>query len=144
MDSRFEDCLKERSLRITSARQRVYKVLSDSQKSLSAKDVFEEIKRTSSIKTDQVSVYRNLTLFAEIGLAHRLQNGKYSACSHEHDDHKHIHVIVNCSRCGSTIEVQSHDKNLCGAVNKMKDLVEDFSQFTGLTLQGICKDCQEA
>ncbi len=144
-DDRFLDSLKKNNLRITEARKAVYSVLADSDKSISVQGVFAKIESTSGIKTDRVSVYRNLNLFSKLGLVHRLQDGKYSICAHKHDadhGHDHLHIMAICNRCDSTFEVDSHDKQICQAVNKMKSFVNSFGSFSNITFQGTCNDCR--
>lgn len=141
MDNRFSERLKQKNLRITNSRSEIFRVLQESSVSLSAKDVFAIIQKKSDLKTDQVSVYRNLTLFSQIGLAHRMQDGKYSACMQDEDQHQHLHVLANCSRCGNTFEIASHDDKICQLIKKMKGFIDSFEELTGVTFQGLCKRC---
>ena len=145
MEKRLEDHLKKKNLRLTSARQIIYQILSDSYKSMSAKDVFEKTKTTSNLKTDQASVYRNLNLFTEIGLTHRIQDGKYSICKHGHHDgdHNHIHIVANCTSCGETYEIENHTEDLCHIVKRINSFIDSFAGFSGLTVQGTCKRCSK-
>lgn len=145
MENKLVDKLKEKNLRVTNARKAIYKVLSESEKSLSVQCVYQMIKETPGVKTDKVSVYRNLSLFSEMGLVHRFQDGKYTTCSHSsehHDhDHQHLHILANCQKCGTTVEVDAHEPGLCDATNRLKSYVQAFSSFNGVTLDGICADC---
>lgn len=143
MNERLIESLKSKKMRVTEARKVIYQVLSQSDKALSVQNVFSEIQSASDIKTDKVSVYRNLSLFSELGLVHRFQDGKYSLCTHNHSDehHKHLHVVANCQTCGSTFEVDSHDKGICNVVNKLKALIDSFGNFDDVTFQGQCIKC---
>lgn len=144
MKLNFENTLKEKQFRITTSRRVVFEVLSESSKSLSPKEVFENIELNSEIKTDQASVYRNLILFQELGLIHKLQDGKYSACSHGHSHEGHVHIIANCSECGVTHEVINHNSEICEKVKSIGKLIKSFSNFSGLTLEGKCKTCRSS
>lgn len=145
MNERLLSGLKQKNLRLTNARKAIFSTLIESDVALSPKEVFEDILRQNNhIKTDQVSVYRNLTLFTEIGLAHRLNDGRYAACKHSHcsnEPHSHMHILANCSGCGKTYEVQEHTEELCNLANSMKPYLKQFSNFNGLTFQGICSSC---
>lgn len=134
--------LKKQNLRMTAARQAIFKTLNDSPKALSAKEVFEAIRISGSLKSDQASVYRNLSLFSDIGLVHRFHDGRYSVCKHD-DGHKHshVHIIANCSDCGKTIEIAQHTKEICEAVGKLGKLLNDFNQVSGINLVGKCQGC---
>jgi Fur family ferric uptake transcriptional regulator len=143
MSDRLINTLKDNNLRVTEARKEVFRVLNESEKALSVQEVYSVIKRSSTVKTDKVSVYRNLGLFSDLGLVHRFQDGRHAICMHQHgdDDHNHLHIVANCMECGSTFEVGAHDKAVCNTVNKIKSLVNDFGAFTDLTFQGTCKQC---
>ena len=144
MDKRLGDVLRLKQLRVTNARQVIFSILADSEKAMSAQDVFKSIKGHSRLRTDQASVYRNLTLFAELGLVHRLQDGRYSICKHDQESHhNHVHIIANCTQCGNTYEVSNHSRELCQLTRKMQTYVESFGHFSGLTLQGICRECRK-
>lgn len=144
MNGHLESQLKKKKLRVTEARQNIYQILSKSSRSLSAREVFENIKKSSDLKSDQASVYRNLTLFTELGIAHRFQDGRYAICKHDHDhdhNHTHMHILANCNKCGKSIEIESHTEGLCKVVKQAKSFVESFGHISGLTFTGVCKSC---
>jgi Fe2+ or Zn2+ uptake regulation protein len=145
MQQRFVETLKKKKMRITEARRSVYNVLEANQKRLSVQDVFSQINEKTDFKTDKVSVYRNLSLFSELGLVHRFQDGKYSLCIHQQDEgHQHLHVMASCNQCGATFEMQTHDKNVCRSVNQLKTLIQDFGDFSGVNFLGTCTDCSDS
>ena len=139
----FTQSLKNHNLKLTSARKIVFEALSKSSRALSPKEVFQSV----NDKTDLVSVYRNLSLFAEIGVAHRFQDGRYSLCQHEHnhshDEHPHIHVMTNCLSCGLTKEIHKHSSDLCDIASRMSQYSEPLSGVQSIVLQGLCPDCKE-
>jgi len=140
--NRLEQKLKNNNLKLTAPRKVVFDILNESQIALSPKDVCDRILSSKKLKADQASIYRNLTLFSEIGLVHRFDSGKYSVCQHEnHDGHKHIHIIANCLSCGKTYEVESHSPELCDISKEFKSHLKDFTSFSGITLQGKCLSC---
>lgn len=142
MSDRLTESLKKKNLRVTAARQRIFDILSSSKMALSPKEVFQQIVDAGLTHTDQVSVYRNLSLFTEMGLTHRFQDGKYSLCKQNHDhQHSHIHIIANCEFCGKTFEIPEHSKKMCQIAKEVQSFVESFRDFSSLTLQGSCHDC---
>jgi|GEM_PF-1485826 len=143
----LEDSLRQKKLRITNARKVIYQILQESDCALSPRDVCEHVKKNTGLRADSASVYRNLTLFSDIGLTHKLQSGKYSVCQHEdehhHHDHDHMHIVATCASCGKTQEVPAHDPKLCKIANGFKKYMKDFSTFSGITLVGSCQTCSE-
>ena len=132
--------LKTHNLKLTAARKIVFEALSQSSRALSPKELFEQVAK----KTDLVSIYRNLSLFADIGVAHRFQDGRYSLCEHEHeesDGHRHIHIMMNCLGCGLTKEIREHSKELCSIASQLKEYSQPLIDVESLVLQGQCNDC---
>jgi Fe2+ or Zn2+ uptake regulation protein len=143
---KLSDKLKDKGLRITSARKEIFNLLEKSQSSLSPKDIYSQIKKTST--TDLVSVYRNLSLFSELGLAHRFQDGTYSSCHHgenqeHHNKHEHIHLINHCLKCGKSSEIKSHSKDICHGVNQIKKASTLLKKHQVIIIQGYCEKCDE-
>ncbi|MCZ0932590.1 MAG: transcriptional repressor [Oligoflexia bacterium] len=141
MNRNLEYHLKSRGLRITAVRQAIYYVLNKSKHTLSAKDIFQRVTQLPQVKTDQASVYRNLNLFLKISLIHKLQDGKYAPCSHNHEHKGHLHIIASCSECGKVVELKDHTKNLCKVAKRITGFIETFDSFSDITLHGICQSC---
>ncbi len=145
MDKRLSETLKSKKLRFTKARQTVFDILSKSDRALSPREVFIQTGNLSDIRTDQVSVYRNLTLFTQLGLTHRFQDGRYSLCKQNHKrEHKHLHIIASCYRCGKTYEIKKHSDKICQLAKSFKNFVKSFGNFNRLTMEGICRNCKSS
>ena len=143
MNKKLSKTLKNKNLRLTQPRRIIFDILTHSEKALSPREIFEKIKNLSSIPTDQASVYRNLTLFTELNLTHRFQDGRYSVCKQNHEPrHKHLHIIASCNRCGRTREIDKHSSELCKLAKNFKSFVKSFGNFSSLTMEGICENCQ--
>ena len=134
------ELLKTKKLRLTKARKMVFQILKNSNKALSPKDIHSKLNE-ASLNADLVSVYRNLTVFSELGLAHRMQDGRYSFCKHEHNDTKHIHLIMSCTDCGRVEEVESHSHGVCKMAKDLKSIANHLENVGSITLQGQCTDC---
>lgn len=134
----LETVLKSNKLRLTDARRVLYDILSNSETALSAREVCRKMKDIKVAKSDEASVYRNLAVFIQTGLAHNLSNGKYVVCSQEHE-HKcqNAHVIASCTRCGETKEVSAPADSLADLIKS----VPGFKLISTLTLEGLCDNC---
>ncbi len=140
--NRLEEKLKSENLRLTTPRKIIFDILRESETALSAQEVCDKMNDSIKFKADQASVYRNLSLFSKLGLVHRFQSGKYSLCQHGPKySHDHMHIVANCSHCGKTYEVQKHGEGLCQLAGQFKNFIEEFNSFSGVTLQGRCKNC---
>ena len=140
MDNLFQS-LKEKNLKLTSSRKVVFEALSKSDRALSAKELFGQIPD----KTDLVSVYRNLSLFSEIGIAHKFQDRRYSLCQNHSEDccneSSHVHVMMNCTECGLTKELHGQSKEICELASGLEKNSKSFKSFKSLILQGVCSSC---
>lgn len=144
--SHLENLLKEKNLRITQARKEIYQILQKSEHSLSPKELYNLLCEESQNQTDPVSVYRNLNLFSDLGLAHRFQDGKYSSCHQEplgqkSLENKHIHFISHCSQCGKSSEIKTHSQEICNLAKKIKKISKTLKDFHEIVIQGRCSDC---
>ena len=139
----FENKLKNAGLRVTEARKALYSVMKKEQVSLSAQELFEKLEKSKkSMKSDLASVYRNLSTFNELGLVHRLTDGRYSLCFHANCSHEtHLHLVANCIVCGKTTELAHSDKQLNKKFQQVFKDFESFSKFESITLSGRCSDC---
>ncbi len=140
--NQLEDKLKGKNLRLTNARKIIFEILKGSDRPLSPKDVCDELNNLSDLKADQASVYRNLMLFSKIGLAHRLQSGKYSVCQSEgrHDD-SHVHIIMSCTECTGVYELSAKSKEASQLSKQMINSIKNFSHISSLTFNGVCDTC---
>lgn len=141
--STLESTLKNHGMRITNSRRIIFDLLIKAKRSLSAKEIFENLSSNKKTKTDLASVYRNLDLLTEIGLTHKFQDGKYKVCDHDGSDHdhNHVHVLFNCTSCSKTEEISSHSKSICKLANELKNQTKLLGKTHEIVVQGHCKDC---
>jgi len=137
----MDDILKlmqENGLRSTPQRRIILEILKNTNKHLSAEEIFEEVKK---IQPDISfgTIYRNLSILHEVGIIRDL-NFKDGKIRYELNDKEHHHHMV-CINCGETIKI-----NKC----PMDDFLINFAkgagfQITGHTFEvfGYCKNCQE-
>ncbi len=136
---RLRSTMKNQNYRLTQSRKDIYSLLMKSRRSLSAKQVFNELRASSA--TDLVSVYRNLTLFNELGLAHKFQDGSFSICKQDHENQNHVHFINHCVQCGRKSEVESHDSSICAMAKELKKVSKSLKTFHEIIIQGLCPRC---
>ena len=133
--SKIKDILKNRNLRITDGRIDVLEFFLRKGKTLSVKDIQEELK-----ETDRVTLYRILNAFTENGVLHKIPDDSghvtfglcHDTCDAE--DHNHDHIHFKCLECG-TIEC-------------LEQIVPPVSipgyqvKEANLILKGVCKSCK--
>lgn len=103
-----ESLLRSHNLRVTGPRMKVLRVLSLSDKALTAHDIHGQISETGE-KIDVVSVYRILTTFNSLGIVHHIGSvdGYVVCCLDEPHQHHSQHIV--CSDCSKAIEVDLPD-----------------------------------
>lgn len=137
--SDLKESLRQNQCRLTKARMEIFDLLKKSQSSLSVKEVFDQLSPKSS--TDLVSVYRNLSLFNELGLAHKFQDGSFALCRHDHDHHHHVHFITHCIQCGKKSEIPNHSSDICKIATQIKKVSKPLKTFHEIIIQGHCPKC---
>jgi Fe2+ or Zn2+ uptake regulation protein len=108
MDNAFvslcTDRLKLSGARITKPRLAVMRCLGAARSPLTAREISGAVQR--SAKVDQVTVYRILSAFAELGLVHQVgPAGGFVACSHLACN-SDLHILSHCTSCGRSEEIE--------------------------------------
>ena len=101
-----------------------------------------ELTKKAAGKIDRASVYRNVALFEQLGIVHRIYIGwKYKL--ELSDDFLAHHHHLSCLRCGKVIDI--HDDAL------VEQFIADVTKRFGfrprrhqLEVDGICAACQQA
>ena len=132
----YEHLLSEVGIRITAVRLLVLRVIREKMHggAFSLQDVLHEIPTA-----DNSSVFRSLTLFAEKGLLHTIDDGtgmqKYCLCTCTDSGHHHRHVHFTCIRCQRTLCLEE-------VPIPHITLPEGFvAEDTELVVKGICPKC---
>lgn len=132
---KFKTLLSKNNLRLTSERMRLFDELKDSPAPLSINNL---VKRTSH-SLDQSTVYRNLDLFEELRVTHRVYTGwKYKVELSDSFKSHHHHML--CKNCGKVFEFQ-----------ESKELIKDLDRISkkysfnisnhSLEITGTCSNC---
>lgn len=134
----FEARLRAADHRVTAARRTVWAVLSRGQRHLTAHEILDAVTATEPA-INLSSIYRTLTLFAQLDLVRETKLGHDSSSRWEvtHPDDS-IHLV--CNSCGT---VDHHGgafvKNLRGHLDSDHGFL---SHSTEVTVSGICSTCR--
>lgn len=137
----LETILSQHGYRLSGARKKILSILTECDQPLSPAGLLDKLKEQGE-STSLVTVYRNLDLLSELGLAERIFNAEgklgYLTCKSAHHHH---HIL--CVNCRSTVEFEAADE--------LKELIAHAAaqtqyEISGHMLQliGLCPACQAA
>ena len=129
--------LRSRGHRMTEPRRLVWETVAGADCHLTAQQIAERVKR-SDLDVNVSSVYRSLTLFAELDLIRESNLGLDGASRWEraHTD-DHFHLV--CERCG---DVRHHAGGIVERTREHLRSDHDFEATTiDLVVTGICPTC---
>lgn len=129
--------LREAGYRLTAPRRAVLAVLAETDRHLAAERI-HELANDYGPEVNLASVYRTLTLLAELGLASevRLGDGR-GYWELAHDEHAyHLH----CTRCRT---VQHHGSDVVARIREhLADNHGFDAEAVDLVVHGVCADCR--
>ncbi|MFT5163529.1 MAG: Fur family zinc uptake transcriptional regulator [Alteromonadaceae bacterium] len=124
--------------RFTPVREKVFRLLANSEGGVGAYDLLEQLKLTEP-NAKPTTIYRALEFLAEQGFTHKIEStNAYLLC--HHFEHTHPAQLLICDSCGHVEELQS-------AVisnelkNKAQELGFNISKQT-IEARGLCGKCQ--
>lgn len=139
----LKDILKKHGLRVTQSRLAVATILiKNSDRPLTSEEIFTRVQKTKNLSCDQVSVYRILSAFQDLGLIRKSSfQGDASryilADDLEGSAHKHEHFF----KCVSCNKIEPFTG--CLVANKEREL--EKKGYTNLRhhleIIGLCPDC---
>jgi len=138
----YEEMLAElssRNCKLTSQRKEILRVLIRARNHLSAKEVFDRLRKIfPNISFD--TVYRNLTTLEELNIIDRLDFGDGRSRYELKRGQKHHHHMI-CLNCGGTWEIDGCPMEYISYSNQMP---QNF-KITGhrFELFGYCRHCHE-
>ncbi len=136
----LESELRVHDLRVTTPRRLVWQVLSESADHLTAQSIFEKVNAVDAA-VNRSSVYRTLSLFAEIGLARESKLGEDEASRWEpaHADDE-IHLV--CESCDSVLH---HSGDVVRSLRSHLGDHHDFeARAVEIVVRGRCATCGPA
>lgn len=135
----WKTALKDRGFRLTAARQTVIKILAESQKALTAQEIYDSA-RDQGHAVGIASVYRTLEILDELGLIQQIHQGEgCHAYGPALSGHKHFLI---CTECGRMVAFPGTEE-----MEALLQEVEDRSGYEveghWLQLFGLCQECQK-
>lgn len=136
----------ERGYRITEPRQIIIEVLCNTDKHLSAEEVYHHVHR-KFCNIGLATVYRTLDLLSNLGVINKFDFGdgraRYELIKGPKAKHHH-HLI--CKQCGMIINYTDYLDEEIGMINKVEAMLEKKHAFKitnhNLHFYGICKNCR--
>jgi Fur family transcriptional regulator, ferric uptake regulator len=140
---RIGELLRARGLRRTAPRIAVLATLGPVHGHLSVAEIHQRLlasKPSDGAPPDVATVYRTVTTLVDLGVLHALTvEGGVTTYGLAEDPHHH----AVCTRCGTIIEVPA--QRLSSALeHAIEGSAFTLSERAGLTLHGLCPDCQAA
>ncbi len=134
----WKTALQDRGLRLTTTRQTVIKILAESQKALTAQEIYD-LARVQGHAVGIASVYRTLEVLADLDLIQQIHQGEgCHAYGPALSGHKHFLICTECRRMVAFPGTED--------VEALFEKVEDHSGYEvkghWLQLFGLCQECQ--
>jgi len=136
----FKILLKKQNLKYTEQREKILKILFESEKHISADDIFLIIKNDySHLNIGIATIYRTLSLLEDEKLVNSISYNnsgkKYELSNKKHHDH------IICEKCDKIVEF--YDEN----IERIQEIVAINNGFKitnhSMQIYGICIECQE-
>ena len=133
----FEDYLRSQNLKHSRPRYDILQVFLSSKGHLSTQELYEQVRRKNP-KIGFSTVYRNLRLFEECGLARSMNYGDGTQ-RYEPNRFEHHHII--CTACNRTIEFLSPELE---SLLRQAQQQHDFTpQSHAVRILSECTDCKK-
>jgi Fur family transcriptional regulator, ferric uptake regulator len=134
---KFLQLLRERGQRVTSERVALFDEIFAQHRHIDAEELLAAMKERG-IKISRATVYRNLDLLVECGLARKQRLGRDRFLyEHIHSGQQHDHLV--CTSCGRVVEFVSPGiVALQGEICRAHGFVP--SRHT-LQISGLCNEC---
>ena len=140
-----KNILKENGLRITQSRLAIAMVLiRNNEKPLTPEEIFHKIQVSKVLNCDQVSVYRTLSAFEELGVvkksnfqgeASRYFMGRDTGVHGDHHEHEHFF------KCNSCNKIESFGGCLVSKKEKELESAGYKNLEHHLEIKGLCPKC---
>lgn len=133
----FLDFLRARGLRATAERRLLIREIFAQHGHIDAETLLAAV-RARSLSLSRATVYRNLELLVEAGLAHKVRlHGRRFLYEHLHAGQRHDHLA--CRQCGRIVEFVSPGITaLLGEICRAHGFDGRQNQ---LQILGLCRDC---
>ena len=135
----FEQFLRERGLKLTTQRRRIFERAFATHEHFSAEALYDEFKREEGARVSRATVYRTLGLLLEGGFLSALDAGRGElvyehVLGHAHHDHM---LCLDCGRIEEFHDERIEELQLEACKRKGFELVSH-----DLRLRGYCRGCR--
>jgi len=131
--------LRATGRRMTRTRQAVLSLLEQTQKPLSASEIFDQLHQ-QQVSIDLVTIYRTVNVLKELGLIVQLDLHQEGQLRYELKKGRKHHHHIRCQICGHIVDLL-----LC-PLKKITKLIEQRTKFVvddhTLEFAGLCPKCQ--
>jgi Fur family ferric uptake transcriptional regulator len=134
---RFLQFLRKRGQRVTSERLALFDEIFSQHRHIDAEELLASM-TARGLKISRATVYRNLDLLVECGLARKQRLGRSRFLyEHVHSGQRHDHLV--CSGCGRVVEfvspgITALQSEICRAHGFLP-------QYHSLQITGLCNQC---
>ena len=133
--------LKASGNRVTEPRKAVIRCLVMATNALSPKEILAAVENDKTgPDIDQVTVYRILDTFSQLGLVHQVADGVYMACMHL-DCRVELHALTRCQKCGAAEELDVPAEMISPLVWYLDHEVNFNHTSHFFQIEGICQRC---
>lgn len=134
----FSDYIRKKELRNTTQRQRILEAFLSSERHITAEDLYKNIQKKYP-EIGFATVYRNLKLMCESGIAEEIKIGNQKS-KYEHIDLKQHHDHLICIKCGRFYEV--FDERIENLQVKLAEKNDFLPVRHRLEIYGLCRNCR--
>ncbi len=139
--SRVEGLCAERGLQLTALRRRVLGLLAESSAPLTAYGLIDELARLEGRQVAPPTVYRTLDFLVDNGFVIKVESrNAFAVC--DSPGHHHHGILLICTRCGATDEVDDHEVDATLARRAAASGFAIAKQM--IELEGLCGRCRAA
>ena len=127
-----------KGVRFTTIREKVFRLLAETQTGVGAYDLLEQLKTTEP-NAKPATIYRALDFLAEMGFIHKIESTNAFMLCH-HFDHSHPVQLLICENCGHVEELHSEAIN-----HELNNVANNLGfKVTTQTIEahGLCNKCQ--
>jgi Fe2+ or Zn2+ uptake regulation protein len=135
--------LKDTGNKVTKPRKILLECLDQATAPLSARDITKYTNDHKDLDSlDQVTVYRILETFKELGLVHQVfPSGDYLLCDHLGCQHG-VHVMLRCSQCEQNKEIEIPKEVFAPMEWYLKQQMEFEPDKHLFQMNGLCHNCK--
>jgi len=143
--NQVKEILQSHGLRITQSRLAVATILiKNSERPLTPEEIFNKVQNSKSLNCDQVSVYRTLTTFEELGLVKKsVFQGEAARYMLNESDRTQSHHHEHFFKCDSCDVIEPFEDCLVSKKEKELERSGYKNLHHHLEITGLCPSCAQ-